>query len=276
MSSKKGKKMKRSIFSRIIVILVMIVTLGFVGCKNETADNFEVDSYSQSIIDSYSNVGKEHNIMLNDFFSTFDFNPRTVLNDDLYRKKFEDYFGTDVKVSEFSGFYPRSNIEYDTNIDNAIVYVNRIDSLLDSELISTEDFAREVTLIEVEAIANLSDEELQPFMCYAEVAKASCEFWNDNTCVISPRSGLGKKIKACVASDALGALFGAAAASIIILKDPFFNAVVTSNPPAFAIMISLSAVICSAASSAEGYRTGMNVYAIPEDKVLSSLKSKKY
>lgn len=268
--------MKRSIFSKIIVILAMIVTLGFVSCKNEIADDFEIDSYSQSIIDSYSNVGKEHNIMLNDFFSTFEVNPRAILNDDLYNERFREYFGNDVKISDFAGFSSRSNTQSDVNIENAIVYVNRIDSLLDSESISTENFIREVTSIEVEAIANLSDDELQPFMCYAEVAKASCEFWNGNVGDVSPRVSLGKKIKACIASDALGALFGATATATLIVMDPSLYGIVTANPPAFPIMVSLGAVICSAASSAEGYRTGTNVYVIPESKVLSSLKSKKY
>ncbi len=268
--------MKRSVFSKIIVIIAMILTLGFVSCKNEITDDFEIDSYSQSIIDSYSNVGKEHNTMLNDFFSTFDVNPRTILDDDLYNKRFEEYFGNDVKVLKFTGFSSRSNSQSDIGIENAIVYVNKIDSLLDSESISTEDFIREVTLIEVEAIANLSDDELQPFMCYAEVAKASCEFWNDNVGDISPRASLGKKIKACIASDALGALFGATATAALIVMEPLLYSIVTANPPALPIMVSLGAVICSAASSAEGYRTGTNVYAIPESKVLSSLKSKKY
>lgn len=268
--------MKRSIFKNVIVLLTMIVLIGFVGCKNELTNDVEIDEYSQSIINEYSKVGIEHNAMLSDFYSTFDVNPRSLLNDDIYYQKFVEFFGDDVEIVQVLDNFSRNVVESDVNMDSINQYTRKIDLLLDSESISTSKFQEDVTLIEVDAIANLSDEDLQAFMCFAEVAKASCEFWNGSDDGIKPRASLGKKIKACVASDALGALYGALITGTIVLTDPFLAGVVSSNPYALPIMVSLGAVICSAASSAEGYRTGTNVYVIPQSKVLTSLKAKKY
>jgi hypothetical protein len=228
--------------------------------NDSSVETFVPDAATVAAIEKYSPIGVAHNEMLDGFYGKAE-NTRSVLTDDERKAKFNKYFEItdEAKRLELPIFQGRS-VEPTSIIDQMesqnifqeteSAYLKRIESILYTSSASVDDVKVEITKIEADAVANLSEEKLPIVMSYAETAKASITYWSEHPSLLedfnpsligcnSARAMDPWKLGFLVAAaDAAGASGGIAAAILIPQIAPA------------AIAIS---VYCGAVSSAHTY-----------------------
>lgn len=264
------------------VAFVSLAAYTFVACgallgsNNSNKAKIYLTPKERKVIGEFSEIGKEHNSLLADFYGMDLTENRSAVVKNT-PKDFDDYFQIDENtISVFSEFSYGSSESRSASQEKTILnlladkveldsaakeYALKIERLLlsESDAESVEDLQNSITYVEKEAIANLEGDALVQFMSYAETAKASLEFWNAYYNLIDDSStekarGLFSfikaqlnKIKWAAASDAAGAAAGAIAGAVIGSAIPGVGTAASA---------AAGAAVAGAASSAEGYRTG--------------------
>lgn len=267
--------------------LALVVALAFAGCKNNLENGESANSRLSSILPKeYSKIGENHNRILYDFYFNSSASRTALSSGNLNYKELplEEYFGkfeSRYYFEDFSSFASRSAAS-DETVTSSLVeeglisesgseYISEIEKILANPFNSIEEMQENISRIEIEALSNKSSEELCEFLSYAETAKASLEFWNDNIEVlenaeVNSARGLfsnlwnkySHRLGMMAASDAAGAAAGAIAGAALGSA----AAGVGAGPGA-----AIGAVVAGAASSAEGFRKDCVCVVIPVDKI---------
>lgn len=140
--------------------------------------------------------------------------------------------------------------------------IKKIEEVLNDPEKSVEEMDYAITQIQKETIPLLSGDDLSQFMAYAETAKASLVFWDENYDELSygirGERSVFKRIAMAAASDAAGAAAGAA-----------FGASIAGKPGAIA-----GGTVAGAASSAAGWKSKKLSIVIPFTKIIDEINRK--
>lgn len=259
----------------------LVVAMTLLSCTNEL-DNFvskkkeaEIGKELSEILPKqYADIGINHNDILYDFY--FNNADRQILNTPISYKELsvEDYFGKFDKKYYFKDILSEYSRNVQDNVsvteslaENELItkkgaeYISKIENILDEPLDSLEETQDAISKIEIEVLVDSENENLYDFFSYAETAKASLEFWNENIEILDSSEELNNndrgifknlwnkykhRLGMMAASDAAGAAAGAilgAALGAEIL-----------GPQGAAIGAIIGATAVGVPSSAEGFK----------------------
>lgn len=229
------------------VILASVLAAGLFGCKNNVKDEMSANAVlerklSKILPADYTNIGKKHNELLNDFYFKNRNRSISPLCIDYKTASAEDYFGTfDIEYTIRACTYEYvRNITTENTSDTQFMlnkelvsetsgkYMALTEKVLANPLDSLDATQAAISNIELQALhEQKNSEELCSFLSYAETAKTSLEFWSEN--IETLESSMEKhtsegrwifrslwnrykhKLAMMAASDAAGAAAGAAA-----------------------------------------------------------------
>lgn len=187
------------------------------------------------------NVGVEHNKMLDIAFKKITNDKLTSKDKDVlvnslvdYLQSLNNYSKEDIELGKNNlkktftyKFDTTNNLytnEYSNKIDSDVkFYLDKLNKIVDSEIISIKDFNNRVTLLETEIDSNLKLKNEQLIILYSatNVAKFSNEYWTNNITTWSNlNSTLSKadpknKKSQVLKNDIAGAVGGAAGAWVV-------------------------------------------------------------
>jgi len=227
------------------------MSLAFMACSPTDVQNgVKVDS--DAVIAQYRAIGEEHNNTLARYYAQRSEAKRAAFNEMDYLNNF---FGIDEKTKII--VRPSSSVRGTDDViglvaemvseelvdSRAATYMKQVEQVLNDPLMSVGEMQSAITEIERQVIPVLKDELLDQFMAYAETAKSSLTFWDENYNVLvdagNATRGALKRLAMMAASDAAGAAAGAVAGAAM------------GGAPGAAI----GAAICGAVSSAMGAAT---------------------
>ena len=280
----------------------MVAATTFLSCKNEVNDpvskEIEFKNEKELLLilpEKYEEIGINHNDMLNDFY--FNNANRQILNAKVSYKDFsiEEYFGRIDKKYYFKDMiYDFSrNASNDVSVTETLVrnellteegaeYISKIESILDEPLNSLEETKNAISEIEIEVLDNPENESLYDFFSYAETAKASLDFWNENIEILENNEELNNvdrgiisdiwnkykhRLGMMAASDAAGAAVGA-------LIGAGFGTQILGAPYGTEIGAVIGATVVGAASSAEGFKTDAICIVVSLDSIRKKIEKK--
>jgi len=286
-------KMNQFFSLRIATVLCGCVALLLliVSCGDKEDNPFTNGINVNSVIAQYEVIGQEHNDMLALFYAQ---HPRGRSAADC-----ADYFNAFFGVTNSDKIITLSrqgrSDEDVTGLVSAMVsdalistkaagYIQRVELVLNHPTMGVEEMQAAITEIQRQVIPLLKDNELDQFMAYAETAKASLTFWDENYDALeefagaenygisarseghesnrSPRN-IFRRIAMAAASDAAGAAAGAAFGASIAGS---INGVTNATGAA------VGAAIAGAASSAAGWNSRNLSVIIPASQIREALE----
>ena len=167
--------------------------------------------------------------------------------------------------------------------DISCQYIEEIEGILSNPADSLKETQNLISTIEKKALDENDEAVIIEFLSYAETAKSSLEFWNDNIEVLDENQmyelnsrGLISSIKdlwnknkhrlgMMAASDAAGAAAGAATGAAIGSTIPGVGSILGA---------SIGATVAGAASSSDGYKNDCVCITIPLTKIKVEIMAK--
>lgn len=187
--------MKKRLFYASIMLLLLFV----VGCNNvviEDSSNSEIISQAYDF-GKYSELGTlfKENLQQQVTTRTAVTANETNVVDFIVEKSAVPYLLVNNYISE-----------------NAASYILDIESFIDASVGSLSEIFEKISQLELSALENLTGSDLDSVMNYAEISKASLQYWVINENAETSRklfSWLSDKAKAAIISAAAGAVVGA-------------------------------------------------------------------
>lgn len=263
-----------------LIVLMLVTTIGIISCNNDLEKDTKLEK-TVVVSERFSDIGRAHNEMLNDFY----------YGDNSSRNASKSY--RDLSIEEYFGVIDKKYVVKDIGVQNARTadegtqtasdilleelsvseiscsYISQVEEILETSFESMEETKKAITEIEAEALVKNSEDDIFEFLSYAETAKASLEFWNENLEILEENREKGEasrgiiknlwnkykhKLGMMAASDAAGAAAGAAVGAIYGSQIPAVGT---------ALGATIGATVAGAASSAEGFKKDCVCIIIP-------------
>lgn len=192
----------KKVFTSIVAV-VLAASVFFTGCSDLTSTGATSSALGYS--SSYGTLGSEVFAALKTAFGDAD-SARSILNGETTID-----VETSVEESNLSELLENGYVT-----ETAASYIERIDSAIDNGD-NLSDIASAISLIEDEALANLSSEDSDTVLTYAETSKAALAYFDSVDSDFSDRSAWSKfkkKAKKVVKAAASGAVVGAVTGAI--------------------------------------------------------------
>lgn len=228
---------------------------------------------------NFSEVGRIHNEILEDFFycNNTERTAELIQNE----RSVEEYFGEIEQqivheVGEFNDLKISEDLYKENLISSEVEsYIQVVENILENPGDSIMEMDNSIKKLEKEAEDDLSGDDSYQFISYAETARASLEFWNENYiklqglelgsnargAILDYWNQYKHKLGMMAASDAAGAAAGAAIGIVVGGS--------MGIPPDIAALA--GATVCGSASSIKGFKEDKVCVVIPLEKIIKEM-----
>ena len=189
----------KKVFTSIVAV-VLAASVFFTGCSDLTSTGATSSALGYS--SSYGTLGSEVFAALKTAFGDAD-SARSILNGETTID-----VETSVEASNLSELLENGYVT-----ETAASYIERIDSAIDNGD-NLSDITSAISLIEDEALENLSGDDLTSVLTYAETSKATLTYFDSVDSTRSLLSKLKKKAVSIVKAATSGAVVGAVTGAI--------------------------------------------------------------